>query len=332
MQAQNEFYRQALEEVRARRRRNQAMFRLERQAAEADEPRLSEIEQQMAKLGASLAVTALSGEPKKLETMRAELTALASEKQAILEKRHLSAPAAVCQKCGDTGYVKGELCDCVKELAQKRIFAELSKEMPICDCTFDTFDLNFYPDQQDETGGNPRRRMTQILSLCKNYANNFSPQSANLLFLGGTGLGKTHLSLSIASRVLEQGFGVIYGPVQTLLSPIAHDYYRFSGEDSHLQALLDCDLLILDDLGTELSNAFTHSVVYHIINTRLLQKRATIINTNLSLQEIEARYEPRVFSRLIGNYTLKRFIGDDIRQIKALATLGNKMPNDRLSD
>lgn len=319
MKTQQAYLSDALAQVQARRRTNLAVYRAERAAAEDAEPRLIEIEREMTALGAELARTALAGKPEALAALRERLQTLSNEKQALLAARHLAEPKADCELCGDTGYRRGALCDCVKSLARRQMYADLSKECPIGDCTFDNFDLSYYPDVTDEHGQNPRRRMTQILALCREYAETFAPgASANLLFIGKTGLGKTHLSLSIAARVLERGFGVVYGAAQNLLSPVSQEYFRFSGEDDRMRALLECDLLIIDDLGTELHSSFTNAVIYNLLNTRLLQKRPTILNTNLSLPELEARYEPRVSSRLIGEYTLKRFLGADIRQRKAL--------------
>ncbi len=169
-----------------------------------------------------------------------------------------------------------------------------------------------------ETGDNARRRMTAILKRCKEYVINFNPNtSANLLFMGQSGLGKTHLTLAIVSGVIEKGYTVIYGPCENLFSLIERE--KFSGENKgSYDAMINCDLLVLDDLGAEMTTTFSRAALYNLINTRMLSKKPTIINTNLTIKEIEERYTARVASRLIGSYNANKFLGDDIRQQKIL--------------
>ena len=195
---------------------------------------------------------------------------------------------------------------------------ELSAEMPLESCRFDNFDLKYYPDKADREGNNPRRRMTAILKLCREYVINFSPEaSENLLFIGEAGLGKTHLTLAIVSGVIEKGYLPVYGSAENLFSVIEAEKFSGNGKGSY-DSMLKCDLLVIDDLGTEMATAFTKSALYNLINTRILNRKPTIINTNLTMKQIEERYSARVSSRLIGNYEGKRFLGMDIRQQKKL--------------
>jgi DNA replication protein DnaC len=190
--------------------------------------------------------------------------------------------------------------------------------MPLTDCRFENFDLIYYSDKADENGQNPRRRMTAILKLCKEYVLNFNPEaSGNLLFMGNAGLGKTHLTLAIVSGVIEKGFLPIYGSAENLFTCIENEKFAGEGRGSY-EALLNCDLLVIDDLGAEMATQFTKSVLYNLINTRILTRKPTIINTNLSMKQIEEKYTPRISSRLIGNYEGQRFLGNDIRQQKLL--------------
>ena len=136
--------------------------------------------------------------------------------------------------------------------------------------------------------------------------------------MGDAGLGKTHLSLAIVSAVSAKGFGVVYGSAQNLFSAAEKEHFSYGGETDAIDSLLNCDLLVIDDLGTEFYSPYTASLFYNIINSRLLSRRPTVINTNLSFDELEKRYSARITSRFIGSYDMKKFIGNDIRQIKAM--------------
>ena len=182
--------------------------------------------------------------------------------------------------------------------------------------SFENFDLNFYKNE-DVDGANPRKRMTAILKLCREYVINFNPRSSeSLLFMGDTGLGKTHLTISITYELLNRGFDVIYGSAYNLFSDMETEHFT-DHTNTKYDAAINSDLLVIDDLGGEFVSPYIQSLLYNIINTRDLSGKPTIINTNLSMAEIANRYTPRVASRLI-KYTAKKFIGNDIRQIKAI--------------
>lgn len=287
-------------------------------AAYMAEPRLNEIDSKFTGIGATIAITAMSGDSKTVAALKKESEALAKEKKAILKKAMVEDIEYDCQLCEDTGYVNGKICDCIKALASKIMIAELSEEMPLGDCRFDNFDLKYYSDKTDSDGANPRRRMTSILKLCTEYVINFDPKkSTNLLFMGQAGLGKTHLTMAIVSGVAEKGFLPVYGSAENLFMLIERE--KFSGENrGTYEAMIKSDLLVIDDLGAEMSTAFTVSVLYNLINSRLLSGKPTVINTNLTMKEIEKRYTARISSRLIGNFEAHKFLGNDIRQQKAL--------------
>ena len=289
------------------------------QALYENEPRLSQIDLSLASEGAKIAITALSGDRRALDETRLRIDALAHERDAIIKKADIPDIEYDCDICHDSSYVNGKLCECVKLLAKNIIFEQLSQEMPLTDCRFDNFNLNFY--DEDDGNTNPRKRMTAIFNLCRNYANTFSPENAqNLLFLGDAGLGKTHLTLAMVTEIISKDYDVIYGSAYNLLSAVENEHFSSNSNESY-DAMLACDLLVIDDLGTEFTSPYTLSVLYNIINSRILSKKPTVINTNLSLPEIEKRYTPRIASRLIGNYTAKKFFGKDIRQIKAMQQL-----------
>ena len=213
-----------------------------------------------------------------------------------------------CKSCNDTGFVDGKMCECLKECMKKISFEEMSDKIPVKSSTFESFDLSYYPTEKDfETGFIPRERMNGIFNFCKNYAEDFSKKSDNILFYGETGLGKTHLSLAI--------FVVLIFQVKE--NSLENEKFGKSNSDvSAEQSILNCDLLIIDDLGAEFSTQFTISALYNIINTRLLENKPVIISTNLTPAEMENKYSRRITSIIYGNYKYLIFCGKDIRQLK----------------
>lgn len=288
-------------------------------AAYNAEPRLTEIDRSLSAIGASLAIAALSGGD--VTDLKKQSEALSREKRVLLDKFGVQDIRYDCPLCSDTGYVGGKICDCVKHLVSAFIAEEMSEEMPLGTSRFDNFDLKYYPDK-DTKEGNPRRRMTAILKVCREYALKFDPKtSGNLLFMGSAGLGKTHLTLALAGEVIERGFIPVYGAAENLFSQIEKE--KFTGENrGAYDAMIKSDLLVIDDLGAEMATPFSKSALYNLVNTRLLANRPMIINTNLTMKEIETRYTPRISSRLIGSFDAYKFIGHDIRQQKAVEKMG----------
>jgi len=311
-------YKKAFENIKSGLKEKQQQREILLNAAYKQMPRLAEIDRQLSSVGAQLAIAALSGGEKSIEDMKKVSQTLSAEKAQLLKKAQVPEIDYNCALCSDTGYVSGKICDCVKREAAKVMADELSKEMPLSDCRFENFDLKYYSDKSDEDGQNPRRRITSILKLCKEYVINFNPEtSENLLFMGSAGLGKTHLTLAIVSSVIEKGYLPIYGSAENLFACVEAEKFAGEGRGSY-EAMLNCDLLVIDDLGAEMATQFTKSVLYNLVNTRILSRKPTIINTNLTMKQIEERYTPRISSRLIGNYEGQRFLGNDIRQQKIL--------------
>ncbi len=273
-------------------------------------PRLYEIDEKILALGPKIGLAAMSGEQELLARRKEEVTALAEEKKELMERYGFAEYLPACQKCGDTGLINGKYCYCVQKRAQQLSYEALCAVAPAESCRFDNFNIEYYPE-------NLRGGIGKIYAMCRDYAQNFSEKSGNLMFTGGTGLGKTHLSLSIAAEVIKKGYGVIYGPADNLLREAEKEHFSYSDSTPAIDGLLSCDLLIIDDLGTEFTTKYSLSTVYNLLNTRILAARPTIISTNLGIDEIEKRYTPRVASRIIGNFTVKLFKGNDIRQIKA---------------
>ena len=217
-----------------------------------------------------------------------------------------------CKKCEDKGFVSGIMCGCFKELLKSIEYEKLCSKLPVGNCRFDNFKLDYYP---DGAGTSPKKRMESVLNYCKAYAADFSRRSPSLLLYGKTGLGKTHLSLAIAGNAVEEGYGVIYSSAQNLFNKLEKD--KFGKADANTEeAILDCDLLIIDDLGAEFTTQFTVSALYNIVNSRELEGKPTIISTNLMLEQLTKAYGERIASRILSNYVMLYFDGSDIRQIK----------------
>lgn len=280
-----------------------------------EHPDVKKIDEMINELGLKAVKSAvkLSGSSE-IVGFQKEYEKLSLKREQLLSEYGINAetlsPVYKCKKCNDTGYVSGKLCDCVKLIAKDAYYKNLCEQMPIDKCKFSNFDLSLYPNEDKEN-------MTDIFEFSKGYASDFTTSSKSLLFLGRTGLGKTHLSLSIANVVIDKGFGVIYGSSQNFLNQIQDEAFGRSQGDT-LNALINCDLLILDDFGTEFMSSYISTAIYDILNSRILRSLPTIISSNLSLSEINSTYGERIMSRIIGNYVIKQFSGKDIRQIQML--------------
>ena len=228
-----------------------------------------------------------------------------------------------CKRCSDTGFTSEGRCSCLEELAGKLAVKELNESSPLNLSTFSTFDLEYYRGVSTDTDSNCYSTMSNIYNYCRKYASSFSHDSANIFMSGETGLGKTHLSLAIAERLLSENYSVVYGSVINFIDRIESEHFGRSSGDT-LSVLINAELLILDDLGSEYDKQFTTATLYNIINTRLNTRLPTIISTNLSFEEIEARYEQRIVSRIISEYDYLPFSGNDVRQLKKAASIRQK--------
>ena len=244
-----------------------------------------------------------------LQRERAELLVGAGYPYDALDEQTL------CRYCGDSGYLpSGNVCRCLASYYTKEQNRRLSKMLDLGGQSFDTFSLDWYDDEQGAT----LKHMEMVLEICLNYAHKFSERSGNLLFTGAPGLGKTFLSACIARAVSDSGFSVVYDTA-------AHIFQQFeSGKfgrenpfeedpDREINRYLNCDLLIMDDLGTEMLTSFVQSAFYRIVNDRLISRKKTILSTNLSVAALRERYGAAVSSRIEGEYQTLQFYGKDIR-------------------
>ena len=184
--------------------------------------------------------------------------------------------------------------------------------------SFETFSLDWYSRQEDRNVGiSPRRNMEKVLDECRKFAARFGQGPENLLLWGGPGLGKTFLSAAIAREVSAAGYSVVYDTAGRVFERFEdRKFTREAAAEGDVDRVLSCDLLILDDLGTEMITAFVQSALYRIVNTRLISRLSTVISTNLDPEELARRYSPQVASRLEGEYRNLPFFGQDIRQLK----------------
>ncbi len=314
-----ETYKKAEQELAERRSRALAEREEHHRIAVAAVPEILETEEKMSSAGlATIKALGMGAADAKEYIRKLSEINLSAQAQRNLLLKNAGFPENwldvrySCKKCEDKGFVNGIMCDCFKELLKSLEYEKLCSNLPVNNCRFDNFKLDYYP---DGVGTSPRRRMESVLDFCKTYAAEFSRKSSSLLLYGHTGLGKTHLSLAIAGKAVEDGYGVIYSSAQNLFNKLEKE--KFGRSDGNTEEnILDCDLLIIDDLGTEFTTQFTVSALYNIVNSRELEGKPTIISTNLTPEQLLNTYSERIASRILNNYTLLRFDGTDIRQIK----------------
>ena len=291
-------------------------------------PRLKEIDMELRK---SMAVTAqlvfVQGEEGKnaLEQVKNANQALQKERAALIAENFPAGyidDSPICENCGGNGYIGSTMCHCLEKLCLQEQRLEIASLTSGAE-RFDTFRLDFYSTEADSRyGASPRLIMGKVFDYCKRYAENFSYGSGNLLFVGNTGLGKTFLSACIANEVAMQGYSVAYESAPHLIANL--EKARFESDMDGREAAekyADCDLLIIDDLGTEMPGNFVTAALYSLINDRLLKGKSMIISTNLNIEEIAQRYSPQIASRLQVGFKGLTFVGDDIRVLKSRGVL-----------
>lgn len=321
----------AFRQFQADKERRQA--ELERRSQEIGRrlPRVAEIDRELRSAAARIVLAAFESEeePEKalqalernnlsLQRERAELLVGAGYPYDYLDDE------PVCKICQDSGYLSdGSPCRCLRAYCAREQNRRLSKLMDLENQSFERFSLDWYSQQVSQVYGySPRDNMRMVREVCEKYAGTFSRSSKNMLFTGAPGLGKTFLSACIARVVSERGFSVVYDTAAHILQQF--EMRKFGREDPYeedpdrdVNRYLNCDLLIMDDLGTEMELPFAKAVVYQIINDRLVNGRKTVLSTNLTVEEIGRRYGEAVLSRVRGEYQIIRFFGEDIRRMKS---------------
>ena len=319
----NEIVRKARAELASRKadHESQALERLH--TAYAKVPRIREIDILLRRsMAAAMQAVFQTGSNAKaaMEEVKQANLALQEERKALIAKHfgpgYLD-ETPICPKCGGSGYIGTAMCQCLKDLCRQ----QQEKEVALLADSgqhFGAFRLDYYSDRPDpKTGISPRAIMARGFDICRDYARNFSLASGNLLFNGGTGLGKTFLSACIAREVAAGGHSVAYETASHLFSKLEkHRFHPDEETEREVKRLNDSDLLIIDDLGTELPGNFVTSALYTLLNDRLLAGKPMVVSTNLTIEEVGQRYSPQIKSRLQGSFQLLPFVGQDIRVLK----------------
>ncbi len=282
-------------------------------------PEVAEIDRELSGVGLEILQAAMCGRLDEVEAIKGRnLASLERRGQLLVSAGYPSDFTEVkyeCEKCSDTGAVDNKMCSCMrKKLVEAGIESSGMADL-IRAQSFENFSLDYYKQSAEAYA-----TMNAIYSLLYKYANEFTSESSgNIAMFGGTGLGKTHLSSAVASTVIHKGHDVYYVSALSLFSDFETKRFgtsAYSQGEGDTERCFDCDLLIIDDLGTEVTNQFTTSCLYNIINTRLNRKTPTIISTNLSPDEFRRRYWDRITSRVFGEYSVLPFCGEDIRKQK----------------
>lgn len=283
-------------------------------------PSLKEIDDQIAAISVESARKMLDGDSSALAKLKANLADLRAQKASILssngyDKSYLE-PVFTCKDCKDTGYINGSKCHCFKQEIINVVYSQSNIKNILSKENFSTFSYEYYSnkDKNPTTGLSSLDTVKQAVEKCQHFIDDFHNKPKNLFFYGDTGVGKTFLSNCVAKELLERGNSVIYFTAFQLFDILSKGVFdRDADAIAAHQNIFDCDLLIIDDLGTELSNSFTTSQLFLCVNERILRQKSTIISSNLNPMDILENYSERTFSRITSNYTIINLFGDDIR-------------------
>lgn len=299
----------------------------ERRKAEIYEkiPRIKEIDSTIAVSSIDAARAKLRGTNDRINETKKLNRSLIEEKEALLTEHGYALdylkPIYTCPICQDTGNVGNDYCTCFKQATITMLYRQSTLSNILETENFEHFDLSYYPKSSDEVHPyTPYDNMSNILDKAKDFVSNFDEQGGNLLFYGETGLGKTFLSNCIAKSLLDTRHTVLYQTAIHLFEEVCGDAVMRNKSNTKNREIYDylyrCDLLIIDDLGTEYTNSFVSSELYDILNTRMREGKSTLISTNLNLKELNERYSDRILTRILGEYKVFNFYGSNIRLAK----------------
>lgn len=286
-------------------------------------PSIAEYDKEIAAAAVNATRLALSGELSAKASLREDIALISEKKKAALLSHGYSADYLdeifTCALCQDTGFIHGKPCECLKSEIIKLIYSRSELDKILSLENFDTFNFDYYSENiiDDNSGLSSLENIERIVDQCHYFINNFDKQPCNLLFYGKAGTGKTFIINCIAKELIDKSYSVIYLSSVQFFDLLADYSFKKNNSSIYRQIsiteLLGCDLLIIDDLGTEMSNSFTDSALFDCLNERLIHQKSTIISTNFSIEELQNKYEERIFSRVIGSYTSFKIFGDDIR-------------------
>ncbi|HAQ42194.1 MAG TPA: DNA replication protein DnaC [Clostridiales bacterium] len=299
---------------------------LKRDKLYAKVPRLKEIEREIQLTSIKISKLLLSG-PENLDeqvkNLKTEIENLKTQRKEIYIKHNIPEnflqPNYECKKCNDTGYNSdGKRCSCLNKQIINNLYSMSNMVHMLKKENFNSFDINVFSNAVYENEKlTPRQNMYYILDISEDFCYNFHESNMNLLFYGGTGLGKTFMCNCIAKALIDRGISVLYQTAFSLFETVEIHKFNMQTETEenklNYNMIFDCDLLIVDDLGTELNNSFTNSELFNIINERLITEKKTIISTNLSLEKLAQTYSDRIMSRVLNNFALLKFYGKDLR-------------------
>ena len=275
-----------------------------------------ELSDSIASLSVAQGKKLLSGDENAMEDLKASISRLVSEKELLLTKAgypfdYLEA-VYTCPDCKDTGYIDGRKCHCFKQAVIHLLYEQSGISDMLEKENFSVLSYNYHQ-------GEDLERFQKTVSECKKFIETFDSGYHNLFFYGTVGTGKSFLSGCIARELIESGHSVIYFSAAGLFETLSRNMFDYKNKDGTVgsyENLNDCDLLIIDDLGTEYTKNIAPSVLFSLLNERHLNKRSTIISTNLSLEDVRNRYSDRVFSRITSHYNICKFTGPDIRMLQ----------------
>lgn len=285
-------------------------------------PQIRQIEDEISSQAVRCARKLLDGDTNAKEELKQHIEDLREQKEVLLSAFGFPADYMemhyACPECQDTGYVDGRKCRCFKKEEIRLLYSQSNIEEVLLRENFDSFSYEYYDDRVviPEIQMTVADYMRQVHTWCKEYVENFEKKGGNLIFTGSTGVGKTFLTNCIAKALIDQYQSVIYLSSNDLFDVFSKNKFHYDTEEKMkdmYQYILDCDLLIIDDLGTELNNTFVSSQLFYCINERLLRKKSTIISTNLSMTMLRDTYSDRISSRIISQYSIIPLYGDDIR-------------------
>ncbi len=310
-----EYFRQAKITVERRQQAAETRAIHRREEIYAQIPELALLDEQKTIAGAEAARLAADGFKKEAEEKLALVHDIGKRKKLMLAQHKIAEdelqPKYHCPYCNDSGRKGDEICQCVLTEVKRMRRQHINEAGPLSLCRFENFSMEYYPEAMADSVVNPKQAMEAIFEDCKAYAQDFGPRVGSLFMYGDAGLGKTHLALSIASEVLEKGYDVIYVSAQSAFAEITNTRFE-QGGGTLFESMLEADLLVLDDLGTEYLDAYVMGRLYELINGRT--RKPTIYTTNITRQDLlYQRYTEKIASRLLGQGHLMRFWGKDIR-------------------
>lgn len=327
MPLQNSQYDAIMREYNHRQLKNRHTLEEHKQKAYGKVPRLMEIEQEIAAVSLR-AIRSRLGAAEQTDDLsyKKEIKRLGEERTCLLlengyPKDYLTMQYD-CPYCKDTGYIEGQKCQCFKKAAVDLLYTQSNLQEILKKENFKHFSFNYYSDTivNEITGLTARQTAEDAVRKAKMFIDTFDTSFQNLFIYGSTGVGKTFLSNCIAKELIDQANCVIYFSAFDLFDALAKNtFQKDTVSDGTPEDILECDLLIIDDLGTELTNTFVASALFQCINERIMRRKSTIISTNLSLGQFRDIYSERILSRITSNYTMIKLFGEDIRIQKRLS-------------